>query len=380
MTGDCPYPFAWPADLTQPEALRLAHRDPFPVVTLPSGDQAVLATRYQTIRTLLADPRISKDRNRTGVAKMTTRPQKVFQRPVDMSPPAHARMRRLIAREFTAARVETMRPRIAAIAEELLDRMAATGSAEPVDLNTAFAFPLSIQVICELLGVPAQERHHFGDTSRPPWDYMRALIERKRQDPGSDLISALITVTDADDGRLTPDELHFWSTLLLLAGYETTANQIAGAVVLLLNHPGQLALLRADPTLITGAVEELLRCQVVGTSLSMLRYATEDVSIDDRVIPKGTSIIPALECANHDPGVFAEPDRIDLTRRDGQQLTFSVGRHFCPGAPLARAQLQLGIGALIERFPTLELAVPAERLGRVDDHFFQGFRTVPVRW
>ncbi|WP_378740254.1 cytochrome P450 [Nocardia brasiliensis] len=380
MTDSCPYPFAWPADLTQPEALRLAHRDPFPVVTLPSGDQAVLATRYQTIRTLLADPRISKDRNRTGVAKMTARPQKVFQRPIDMSPPAHARMRRLIAREFTAARVETMRPRIAAIADELLDRMATTGSGGPVDLNTAFAFPLSIQVICELLGVPARERHYFGDTSRPPWDYMRELIERKRQDPGSDLISALIAVTDADDGRLTPDELHFWSTLLLLAGYETTANQIAGAVVLLLNHPDQLTLLRAEPTLITGAVEELLRCQVVGTSLSMLRYVTEDVTVDDRVIPKGTSIIPALECANHDPGVFAEPDRIDLTRRDGQQLTFSVGRHFCPGAPLARAQLQLGIGALIERFPTLELAVPAERLGRVDDHFFQGFRTVPVRW
>ncbi|MGW4844500.1 cytochrome P450 [Nocardia brasiliensis] len=379
MSG-CPFPFAWPTGPAQPDALLQAHRDPFRTVTLPSGDEAVLATRYQTIRALLADPRISKDRNRSGVAKMTTRPQKVFQRRVDMSPPAHARMRRLIAREFTAARVETLRPRIAAIVEELLDRMAAGGAAEPVDLNTAFAFPLSIQVICELLGVPAQDRHHFGDTSNPPWDYIRELIERKRRQPDSDLISALIAVSDAEDGRLTPDELHFWSTLLLLAGYETTANQIAGGVVLLLHHRDQLALLRADPALITGAVEELLRCQVVGTSLSMLRYVTEDVTVDDHVIPQGTSIIPALECANHDPAVFADPGRIDLTRRDAPQLTFSVGRHFCPGAPLARAQLQLGIGALIERFPTLRLAVAPERLDRVDDHFFQGFRTVPVRW
>ncbi|WP_280409242.1 cytochrome P450 [Nocardia brasiliensis] len=379
MSG-CPFPFAWPAGPAQPDALLQAHRDPFRTVTLPSGDAAVLATRYQTIRALLADPRISKDRNRSGVAKMTTRPQKVFQRPVDMSPPAHARMRRLIAREFTAARVETLRPRIAAIVEELLDRMAAGGAAEPVDLNTAFAFPLSIQVICELLGVPAQERHHFGDTSNPPWDYIRELIERKRRQPDSDLISALIAVSDAEDGRLTPDELHFWSTLLLLAGYETTANQIAGGVVLLLHHRDQLALLRADPALITGAVEELLRCQVVGTSLSMLRYVTEDVTVDDHVIAQGTSIIPALECANHDPAVFADPGRIDLTRRDAPQLTFSVGRHFCPGAPLARAQLQIGIGTLIERFPTLRLAVAPERLDRVDDHFFQGFRTVPVRW
>ncbi|MGX1773956.1 cytochrome P450 [Nocardia brasiliensis] len=379
MSG-CPFPFAWPTGPAQPDALLQAHRDPFRTVTLPSGDEAVLATRYQTIRALLADPRISKDRNRSGVAKMTTRPQKVFQRRVDMSPPAHARMRRLIAREFTTARVETLRPRIAAIVEELLDRMAAGGAAEPVDLNTAFAFPLSIQVICELLGVPAQDRHHFGDTSNPPWDYIRELIERKRRQPDSDLISALVAVSDAEDGRLTPDELHFWSTLLLLAGYETTANQIAGGVVLLLHHRDQLALLRADPALITGAVEELLRCQVVGTSLSMLRYVTEDVTVDDRVIPQGTSIIPALECANHDPAVFADPGRIDLTRRDAPQLTFSVGRHFCPGAPLARAQLQLGIGALIERFPTLRLAVAPERLDRVDDHFFQGFRTVPVRW
>ncbi|QIS03263.1 cytochrome P450 [Nocardia brasiliensis] len=378
--SECPFPFAWPAGLTQPDALLRAHQDPFRTVTLPSGDQAVLATRYQTIRTLLADPRISKDRNRSGVAKMTTKPQKVFQRRIDMSPPAHARMRRLIAREFTAARVETMRPRIAAIVTALLDRMADAGAAEPVDLNTAFAFPLSIQVICELLGVPARERHLFGDTSNPPWDYIRELIERKRRHPDSDLISALIAVTDAEDGRLSADELHFWSTLLLLAGYETTANQIAGAVVLLLGHPDQLALLRADPTLIDGAVEELLRCQVVGTSLSMLRYVTEDVTVGDHVIPQGTSIIPALECANHDPAVFTEPARLDLTRRAAKQLTFSVGRHFCPGAPLARAQLRLGIAALIQRFPELRLAVPTARLDRVDDHFFQGFRTVPVRW
>ncbi len=374
----CPYPFAWPSATEQPKELADLHREPVVRVTLPSGDSAWLVTRYDDIRAVLADPRVSKNRNRPDVARMTEKKVKVFQRQVDMDPPHHTRMRRLIAKAFTAHRIERFRPRIAEIVEELLDDLA--GRTPPVDLNSAFSYPLTIRIICELLGVPEEERANFGDTSSPPWAYMRDLIERKRREPGDDLISALIKVSDEDDGRLSEDELHWWSTLLLLAGYETTASQLSGCVVLLLSHPDQLDLVRADESRIPGAVEELLRCQIVGSSLSMLRYVTEDIVVGGVTIPKGSSIIPALESGNHDPSAFDCPARLDISRTGRQQLTFSTGQHFCVGAPLARAELQLAIAGLLRRFPGLRLAVPAAELTRQADVFFQGFTEVAVTW
>nr|WP_237550717.1 cytochrome P450 [Streptomyces sp. SID8354] len=210
---------------------------------------------------------------------------------------------------------------------------------------------------------------------------MTELIARKRADPGDDLISALIEVHDEEDGRLDATELHWWSTMLLLAGYETTANQLCSAVVMLTSHPDQLAKLTQDPGLLPGAVEELLRCQVVGTSLSMLRYVTDDIEVGGVTIPRGSSIITALEVANHDPSAFRCPAHFDVTRSgDSPQLTFSVGRHFCVGASLARAELQIGLASLLHRFPNLRLGVPADRLVRVEDAFTQGFREVPVTW
>ncbi|GAB2453298.1 cytochrome P450 [Streptosporangium sandarakinum] len=372
------YPFGWPSPVDQPKELADLHAEPIVPVTLPSGDTALLITRYDDIRQVLADPRVSKNRNRPDVARMTAKKVKVFQRQVDMDPPGHTRMRRLIGKAFTAHRVERLRPRITEIVEELLDELERAGG--PVDLNRAFSYPLTIRIICELLGVPEEERANFGDTSSPPWGYMRDLIARKRENPDDELISALIKVSDEDDGRLSEEELHWWSTLLLLAGYETTASQLSGCVVLLLAHPGQLALVREDPGRVPAAVEELLRCQVVGSSLSMLRYVTEDIEVAGTVIPKGTSIIPALESANHDPAAFGCPARFDVTRRDRTQLTFSTGQHYCVGAPLARAVLQIGLAGLLRRFPGLRLAVPAAELNRQHDVFFQGFTEVPVAW
>jgi cytochrome P450 len=379
MAGQCPrYPFEWPSQVDQPTELAVVHARPALPVELPSGDRAWLVTRYHDVRALLTDPRISKNRNRPDMARMTPPaggPTKHFANQVEMDPPGHTRMRRLIAKAFTAARVEKLRPRVAEIVADLLSTMDRQGP--PVDLSTAFAHPLSIRVICELLGVPVEDQARFASLREPPWAYMAELIERKRRAPGDDLISALI---DAKDGRLSETELHWWSTVLLLAGYETSAHQMLSAVVMLLSHPRELALLKADPSVLPSAVEELLRHQVVGTSLSMLRYVTADIEVGGVTIPAGSSVVPSLECANHDPAVFPDPLSLDLNRTGPQQLTFSFGRHFCVGAPLARMELQLGLDGLLSRFPNLRLAIPLDRLRRREDSFTQGFADVPVTW
>jgi cytochrome P450 len=374
----CRYPFSWPSAAAQPREFAALHDEPLVQVTLPSGDTAWLITRYDDIRAVLTDPRVSKNRNRPDIARMTEKKVKVFQSQVDMDPPAHTRMRRLIAKTFTPGRVDKLRPRIQQITDGLLDEMAA--GSQPADLAASLAFPLSIQVICELLGVPPADRGQFTSSSAPPWDYMRDLISRKREEPADDLISALIQVHDEYDGTLSTTELHWWSTVLLLAGYETTANQLCSSVVLLLTHPDQLALLRQDYTRTPLAVEELLRCQVVGTSLSMLRYVTEDIEVSGTTVRAGSSVITALESANHDPAAFPCPGELDLARFGAQQLTFSAGRHFCAGASLARTELQIGLESLLRRFPALRLAASHDELRRHDDAFTQGFVTVPVAW
>lgn len=379
MEAETAYPFPWPSATEQPKEFAGLHDRPVVPVRLPSGDTAWLITRYDDIRAVLTDPRVSKNRNRPDIARMTVEKTKAFQSQVSMDPPAHTRMRGLIAKAFTAARVEGLRPRIEEIADGLLDTM--SGTRPPADLASAFAFPLSIQVVCELLGVPPADRERFTQKSAPPWDYMRELIERKRATPAEDLISALIDVHDEQDGRLGSAELHWWSTVLLLAGYETTANQVCSAAVMLLTHPDELARLRADPALLPRAVEELLRCQVVGTSLSMLRYVTDDIDLGGVTIPRGSSIITCLESANHDPAAFSSPERFDITRAaTPPQITFSVGRHFCPGAALARAELAVALDRLLARFPGVRLAVPPDRLRRADDAWTQGFTEVPVTW
>lgn len=381
MTSQCPrYPFPWPSQVEQPVEFERVHQQPAMRVELPSGDEAWLVTGYDAVRALLVDPRISKNRNRPGMARMTsaTGPVKHFGNQVEMDPPGHPRMRRLVGRAFTAARVQRLRPRTEQIVDDLLETMAA--GERPVDLSTAFAHPLSITVICELLGVPEPDRAPLAALREPPWQYMADLIARKREAPGEDLISALIAVSDADDGRLTERELHWWCTVLLLAGYETSAHQMLSAVVMLLAHPDQLAQLRARPESVPGAVEELLRHQVVGTSLSMLRYVTDDIDLGGVTIPKGASVVPSLECANHDPSAFPDPLRLDLFRGGPPQLTFSHGRHFCAGAPLARMELEIGLDRLLRRFPDLRLAEPVHTLVRRDDPFTQGFTAVPVTW
>ncbi|MFI7048176.1 cytochrome P450 [Streptosporangium sandarakinum] len=390
------YPFPRPSALEVPRELTGLRERPVVPVTLPSGDHALLVTRHADVRRLLTDERLSRNLNRPGAARIA-RNNRMFQDPkIDPDPPEHTRVRRLVMRAFTPTRVESLRPHIHEVVDELLTAMEKRGG--PADLNETLAFPLPIRVICRLLGVPEGDTalfrswtDHFLSVSRFPPERIRAamadmnryiaeLIAAKRRSPGDDLVSDMIRVRDREDGRLAEYELQWWCRLLLLVGYETTATQLGGGVALLLAHPGQLALLREDYGRIPDAVEETLRWKLAGSSVSMLRYAVDDIEMDGYTIPKGASVIPAADSANQDETVFDRPEVFDITRDAGRHLTFSVGPHFCVGAALARAELQIATEALLRRFPGLRLAVPPERLRRHEGSLLEAFTEIPVTW
>ncbi|MCO1580362.1 cytochrome P450 [Crossiella sp. SN42] len=396
MTDPIAYPFRRPSPLEPPRELATLRQRPVLPVRLPSGDTALLVTRYADVRRLLTDHRLSRNLNRPGAARIS-RGNALFQDVnIDPDPPAHTRVRRLVTKAFTPARVAALRPLVQGIVDELLDRMSTMDG--PVDLNAALAFPLPIRVVCHLLGVPAgdvaafrgwtdaflsiggHEPERIRRSMLELSEYIAKLIAAKRADPGEDLVSALISVRDNEDGRLTEYELHWWCRLMLLVGYETTATQLAGGVAMLLAHPDQLALLRADFGLLPQAIEELLRWKLVGSSVSMLRYATEDIPLDEGVLPAGSSVIPAVDSANQDETVFADPRRFDITRTGNEHLTFSLGPHYCVGTHLARLELQVATESLLRRFPTLRLAVPSTELHRQEHALLEGFLAVPVTW
>jgi len=380
-----------------PEALRGLHTSSAVEVKLPSGDKALLVTRYRDVRSLFADHRLSRNIARPDAARISA-DNDLFTNPnIDPDPPKHTQVRSLVTRAFTARRIEGLRPVAQEITDELLDAMAA--GPQPSELNEAFAFPLPIRVICKLLGIPPEDRSHFRvsvdgflSVSKLPPDevakargdlfrYLAELIEAKRRDPGDDLVSALIKVRDEDDNRLNDHELHFWVTGLLIAGYVTTASQIGTGTAVLLHHPELVKEIRADWSLVPSAVEELLRTQIMGSSVGTLRYAIEDIPLSDGlVIAKGTSVLLSEEAANMDPEVFDRPFEIDIRRTENHHMTFGAGLHYCVGAALARMELQVATETLLRRFPNLRLAVPGDQLPRALGGFMEGFTEVPVEW
>ncbi|MBE1530502.1 cytochrome P450 [Actinomadura algeriensis] len=391
-----PYPFQRPSALDPPVELRSLRTEPVVRVTLPSGDVAWMVTRYEDVRALLADDRISRNLNRPGAARISNK-NKLFQDPkMDPDPPEHTRVRRLVMKALTPARVERLRPRVQQITDEIVAGM--LRRRPPVDLAEALAYPLPIRVVCELLGVPVEDQARFrgwtkaflsigGYTAEEIEQnmaaldgYMRELIDAKRAAPADDLISALIEVRDQEDGRLGEYELHWWARLLVLVGFETTAVQIGGCVAMLLSRPDQLELVREDPGLLKGAVEELLRWKIVGSSVTMLRYATEDVTVGGVTIPAGAGVIPAADSANQDDAVFDRPEVFDVTRTENPHLTFSHGTHYCAGASLARLELETVLSTLLREIPDLRLAIPAEQLRRHDGNLLESFVEIPVTW
>lgn len=362
-------------------------------VSAPEFAPALLVVGHEEAREALAHPGLAKDW-KTGAVLRGVAANAANSNLLETDPPQHTRLRRLVAREFTARRVQAMRPRVQRITDELLDAMAARPG-RSADLIEAFAFPLPITVIGELLGVPAPDRERFRQWSREVLaptsvpartahlrlaDYLAELVAAKSREPGEDLLSALVRTRDEDGDALSAAELIGMAFLLLIAGHETTVNLISNGTRALLAHPDQLAALRADPDgLLDGAVEEMLRYDGPVQN-STYRYAREDLEIGGTAVPAGATVLVSLAGAGRDPGRYADPDAFDVRRAPQGHLAFGYGIHFCIGAPLARMEARIAFRSLLDRFPGLAEdpdGGPPEWIG---GSLIRGVTRLPVRW
>jgi cytochrome P450 len=386
-----------------PTYARLRSSAPVYRAALPDGRGVWLITRYEDVLAVLKDKRFVKDwRGALTPEQLAQVPpipevmKPLSRNMLDTDPPDHERLRALVSKAFTPRLIERLRPRVQAISDGLLDAVQGRGE---MDLIDDYAFPLPITVIAELLGVPAEDRNNFrewsdaavsGNASQEYMeeiliphmqaftDYLRALFEEKRANPGDDLVSALVRAEEAGD-RLSEDELLGMVFLLLVAGHETTVNLIGNGVLALLQHPDQLRKLEEDPSLIKPAVEELLRYDgPVETSTE--RFAREDVEIGGQVIPRGEMVLVVLAAADHDPERFSDPDELDITRTDNRHLAFGKGIHHCLGAPLARMEGQIAISTLLRRMRNLRLKGSPESLSWRPGMILRGLRGLPVEF
>lgn len=390
------YPFSEADRLNlDPFYAELRRREPLSRVRLPYGEDAWLATRYEDAKIVLADHRFSRaeavERDEPRV-----RPRRsVANGILSMDPPEHTRLRKLVAKAFTNRRVEKVRPRAQEIADGLVDGMLERGA--PADLVEDFALPLPIAVICELLGVPFEDRAQFriwsdaflSTTKLGPEqvedyigrmdDYMAGLIAKRRERPEDDLLSALIEARDEHD-RLSEDELVRLASGILVAGHETTATQIPNFVYVLLTHPEQLAALRADLDGVPRAVEELLRFVPLGVASASPRYATQNVELSGVTVRAGEPVLVNTASANRDEAVFDDPERLDLLRQEANHIGFGHGPHHCLGAQLARMELQVALRTLLSRLPGLRFADSAEDVVWKSGMLVRGPLRMPVSW
>ncbi|WP_225845270.1 cytochrome P450 [Streptomyces sp. HPF1205] len=378
---------------------------------LPSGVGAWLVTRYGDARQALADARLSKNpvhhaeegsaRRKTGIPG--ERSADLMTHLLNIDPPDHTRLRRLVSKAFTPRRVAEFGPRVQELTDRLVDGFARRGEA---DLIHEFAFPLPIYAICDLLGVPAEDQDDFRDWAgmmmrhRKPGQgggprggvarsvkrmraYLVELIHRKRGDLGDDLISGLIRASDHGE-HLTENEAAAMAFILLFAGFETTVNLIGNGMHALLRHPRRRAelqesLARGESGLLGTAVEELLRYDGP-VELATWRYATVAMSIGGQEIAAGDPVLVVLAAADRDPERFAQPDTLDLGRRDNPHLGYGHGIHYCLGAPLARLEARTALATLLTRLPDLRLAVDPDQLRWRGGLIMRGLRTLPVEF
>ncbi|HEY4018491.1 MAG TPA: cytochrome P450 [Pseudonocardiaceae bacterium] len=403
-TSDLPnYPFDKPAPLDPPtEWAELRDTCPVARVRMPSGDEVSLISRYQDVRDVLTDGRFTRDLNEPGAARLAdTEDGGIFSRPsapdVNISDgDGHRRWRRLLSGSFTMKKMAQWRPTIQSIADELVDDMIAKGS--PADLMADFGLPLPVAVICALLGAPSEDKDKFAEWSRISLtltrytqaevnrarrefaEYVSALVVEKRANPGDDLLSELTLISDAEDGRLSHGELVATGMGLLLAGHETTSNMIGKMTGILLGAREHYEAVIADPELIPGTIEEVLRMDTNG-GIGIPRYITEDIEVGGCPVGKGTTLMMLMAAANRDEARFAEPDTFDPNRANGtQHLTFGAGPHFCVGQPLARVELQVALGTMTTRLPNLQLRDGADALPMRKGSFGGGFENVWVTW
>ncbi|HEY3709000.1 MAG TPA: cytochrome P450 [Amycolatopsis sp.] len=381
---------------TQSTLARLRDEGRVRPIAMPRGMASYLVTGYEDARALLNDPRMSKDSagaHQLIAAKIGPEnvifSQALVSHMLNADPPQHTRLRKLINKAFTARTVARLRPRIEEITAALLDEMAGR---DQVDLMPAYAGPVPITVICELLGIREEDRGEFTGWSNTllssaeaeemlsaghsMHDYLTGLVGQKRAESGPDLLSDLVLTTDEGDS-LGEEELVSMAFLLLVAGHETTVNLIANATLALLRAPEQLAKLRADPSLLPGAVEEFLRFDGP-INIATLRFTTEPIEVGGTTIPEGEFVQVSLLAANRDAERFPDPDELDVTRPAGGHVAFGHGIHYCVGAPLARLEAEIALGGLLARFPDLRLAVEPEQLRYRNSTLVHGLQELPV--
>ncbi|MFJ1747865.1 cytochrome P450 [Streptomyces sp. NPDC088116] len=385
--GSCPF--------APPPAYEQAREEsPITRVTLWDGSQCWLITRYEDVRAVLGDARISSDATRPGFPFLSAGRKKVaaLSGPgsfIRMDDPAHARLRRMLTADFMVKRIEAMRPEIQRITDDLLDRM--TEGRSSADLVSEFALPLPSLVICRLLGVPYEDHAYFQARSQVLLDersapeemseamddlgeYLSRLAKEKEREPDDGIIGRLMA-----RGELSAADAASMGRLLLIAGHETTANMTALSVLSLLREPDQLARLREDPSLIKGAVEELLRyLSIVHTGLP--RAVTEDITVGGRTIRAGEGVLCVINVANRDEDVFPAGADLDVERDARRHVAFGFGVHQCLGQPLARVELQVALETVIRRLPELRLTVPFEDIRFRDDMLVYGVHALPVAW
>jgi cytochrome P450 len=390
---DDPYPaYAW-----------LREHSPVHRTRLPNGVEAYLVTRYEDVKAVLADPRLSKNAatsfpgwtpGRTGIPGEHR--SGIAAHLLNLDPPDHTRLRRLVSKAFTPRRIAEFEPAIRRIADSLLDeceRTAREGDGT-VDLIRGYACPLPVAVILEMLGVPPEDQAIFhewafgvidrgggrggvGRSVKRIRGYLRETIHKKRLNPGDDLLTALVRASDHGE-HLSEDEAASMAFILLFAGFETTINLVGNGSLALLTHPEQRARLLAEPDLLDNAVEELLRYDGP-VEFGTWRFTTEPISVGGVRIPAGEPVLAVLAAADRDPERFAEPDVLDLGRAATGHLALGHGIHFCIGAPLARLEGRIGFERLLARYPEAALATPADSLRRHSGLIMRGLYELPVR-
>ena len=355
-----------------------------------AGNEVWVLSRYADVRAALADPRLSKDKRYTlPPEQRADAVNPAVEMMVLMDPPDHTRLRKLVSRVFTTRRMQELRPRVAQLSKELADALPAAGQ---VDILRDYAFLLPVLVICELLGVPPEDRDDFAawstlvvDESTPEMTreamgklqaYLSDLIEVKRTKPDDALISALVSDSDAD--KLSHAELVAMSVMLLIAGHETTVNLIGNGLLALFTHPDQLTRLRENPDLMAAAVEEFLRWESPVHTISTF-YTKEDAEYSGVTIPGGSVVQLSLAAANRDPERFPDAEELRIDRGDPGHLAFSHGLHHCLGAQLARVEGQEAIRTLITARPDMVLAVEPAELEHRRSRVVRGLKELPVQ-
>ena len=385
-------PFGPPAEYS-----RLRDEAPVTRVRCPTGLVAWLVTRYPDVRAVLGDP--ERFRTRPGQAAHVLAHMEPglpvsegeFSR---MDGPDHLRFRRHMAPEISAMRrIDQLRPMVRRIVEERIDHLAELSP--PVDLHTAFARPITAAVIAEMLGVPPADRVLFHqaadalfntgtstgdlrDALTPLMGYLHGLVALRRTTPGDDVLSGLVTRSDDADRRFTDQELVTMAAAMLIAGYDTTASMLTYGTLMLLEHPDELAALRRDPHLAVTAADEMVR--YLGVGIGLLREVAHDTTIGGQPVSAGDFVVLAIQSANRDPALVADPDRLDIGRKPPAHLGFGHGPHQCVGQQLARLELTTVLGSLPARVPTLRLAVPMSEVEFKADTVVLGPKTLPVAW